>query len=95
MNPLIHERHISFAIHNENDSNDSRHTTIVMNEDDGKEGNIPTGERNKREKYTDLICVVPTTTVASKSKLIRRNSAKARKLSVRTKEKSMRSKFID
>jgi hypothetical protein len=43
MNPLINERHISFVVNNENDSNESRHTTIVMNDEDGREGNLPIG----------------------------------------------------
>jgi hypothetical protein len=37
MNSLINERHISFAINRENDSNESHHTAIVMNDDDGDE----------------------------------------------------------
>jgi hypothetical protein len=36
MNPTLPgERHISFAVNKENDSNESNHTAVVMNEDDG------------------------------------------------------------
>jgi hypothetical protein len=35
MNPFLNERHISFAKNRENDSNESHHTTIIMNDDDG------------------------------------------------------------
>jgi len=33
----MNERHISFALNRENDSNESHHTAIVMNDDDGDE----------------------------------------------------------
>ncbi len=43
MNPLIPERHISFAFNTENESNGSHHTTIVMNDDDNNaDGNTTT-----------------------------------------------------
>ena len=36
MNPtLSSERHISFAVNKENNSNESNHTTLIMNDDDG------------------------------------------------------------
>lgn len=36
INPsLPGERHISFAVNKENDSNESNHTALVMNDDDG------------------------------------------------------------
>ncbi len=36
MNPTLPgERHISFAVNKENDSNESNHTALVMNDDDG------------------------------------------------------------
>jgi heme-binding NEAT domain protein len=34
MNPSANERHISFAVKKENDSNDSNHTAIVMNDNE-------------------------------------------------------------
>lgn len=40
-NPLGHERHITFAVKQENDSNESNHTVVVMNEDDS--GGAPDG----------------------------------------------------
>ncbi len=41
MNPLLPERHISFAVNRENESNESHHTTIMMNdEDNNPDGNI-------------------------------------------------------
>ncbi len=43
MNPLVPERHISFAVNTENESNGSHHTTIVMNDDDNNaDGNTTT-----------------------------------------------------
>lgn len=36
MNPTLPgERHISFAVNKENDSNESNHTALIMGEDDG------------------------------------------------------------
>ncbi len=35
MNQLPNERHISFAINTENDSNGSNHTAILINDDEG------------------------------------------------------------
>jgi hypothetical protein len=36
INPTLPgERHISFAVNKENDSNESNHTAIMMNDDDG------------------------------------------------------------
>jgi hypothetical protein len=50
MNPLLPERHISFAVNRENESNESHHTTIMMNdEDNNPDGNIAvTGKQNDR-----------------------------------------------
>jgi hypothetical protein len=43
MNPLLPERHISFAVNKENESNESHHTAIVMNdEENNAEGNPAT-----------------------------------------------------
>jgi hypothetical protein len=35
MNTLVNERHISFAVNEENNSNESHHTAIIINDDDG------------------------------------------------------------
>jgi hypothetical protein len=93
MNPLINERHISFAKHKENDPNENNHTAIIMNDDDGGGGNenISTGfyEKENEEKKKDLffICLAPLPiNTTMKSKLIRRNSFKLRKPSVRMKD---------
>ena len=54
MNPTLPgERHISFAVNKENDSNESNHTAIMMNEDDGvvvTDGNSTSGTTERRSK---------------------------------------------
>ncbi len=88
MNPLTNERHISFAINTENDSNESHHTAIVMNDDDG-DGNPTTGFPRIRKPKNDLFLIYLSpiaTNITGKSRLIRRNSAKLRKPSFRMKD---------
>ena len=54
MNPTLPgERHISFAVNKENDSNESNHTALIMNDDDGIviiDGNSVTGNTERRSK---------------------------------------------
>ncbi len=54
MNPTLPgERHISFAVNKENDSNESNHTALVMNDEDGVvviDGNPPIGMNDRRSK---------------------------------------------
>ncbi|CAF5137209.1 unnamed protein product, partial [Rotaria sp. Silwood1] len=82
MNPSAYERHISFAIKRENDSNESHHTTVIMNDDDsiGVMDGYSTSvslAANKRKSIAGFTV---------KSKLNRRNSGKLTKLPVRMKE---------
>ena len=52
MNPTLPgERHISFAVNKENDSAESHHTALIMNEDDGViviDGNSSSGMAERR-----------------------------------------------
>jgi hypothetical protein len=63
MNPTLPgERHISFAVNKENDSNESNHTGIIMHEDDGVaiiDGNPPIGNADRRSKIfrKSLLCI--------------------------------------
>jgi hypothetical protein len=54
MNPtLAGERHISFAVNKENDSNESNHTALIMNDEDGVvviDGNSSSGNADRRCK---------------------------------------------
>lgn len=54
MNPTLPgERHISFAVNKENDSNESGHTALVMNDDDSTiivDGNSVTGNTDRRSR---------------------------------------------
>jgi hypothetical protein len=54
MNPTLPgERHISFAVNKENDSNESNHTGLIINDDDGViiiDGNPPIGNIERRSK---------------------------------------------
>jgi hypothetical protein len=54
MNPsLSGERHISFAVNKENDSNESNHTALIMNDDDGVviiDGSSSSGNVERRSK---------------------------------------------
>jgi hypothetical protein len=54
MNPTLPgERHISYAVNKENDSNESNHTALVMNDEDGVvviDGNTPIGMNDRRSK---------------------------------------------
>jgi len=54
INPTLPgERHISFAVNKENDSNESNHTALLMNDDDGviiTDGNSTTGNIDRRSK---------------------------------------------
>ncbi|CAF3737280.1 unnamed protein product, partial [Adineta steineri] len=89
MNPsLSSERHISFAVNKENDSNDSNHTAVMMNDEDGViiiDGNSSSGNIERR---TSNATHKPGSLSGSsgKSKLIRRSSVKLRKPSLRMKE---------
>ncbi|CAF1499533.1 unnamed protein product, partial [Adineta ricciae] len=89
MNPtLTNERHISFAVNKENDSNESNHTAILMTDEDGVvvvDGNSSSGNAERR---TSVATHKPGSVSGSsgKSKLIRRSSVKLRKPSLRMKE---------
>jgi hypothetical protein len=54
MNPTLPgERHSSFAVNKENDSNESNHTALLMNDEDGVvviDGNTPIGMNDRRSK---------------------------------------------
>jgi hypothetical protein len=54
MNPTLPgERHISFAVNKENDSNESNHTALMMNDDDGIviiDGNSVSGNPERRSR---------------------------------------------
>ncbi len=54
MNPTLPgERHISFAVNKENDSNESNPTALIMNDDDGIviiDGNSVTGNTERRSR---------------------------------------------
>jgi hypothetical protein len=56
MNPTLPgERHISFAVNKENDSNESNHTGLIINDDDGViiiDGNPPIGNIERRSKIS-------------------------------------------
>ncbi|CAF3810181.1 unnamed protein product, partial [Didymodactylos carnosus] len=80
------ERHISFAVNKENDSNGSNHTAINMPEDDAVvvDGNASSFMNERR------MSVAPRQG-GGKSKLIRRSSIKSRRPSLRMKDtKSIR-----
>ena len=50
MNPLVNERHISFAIDTENESNEYNHIAIAMNDEDGTgDGYTTTGSYARNE----------------------------------------------
>ena len=55
MNPTLpNERHISFAVNKENDSNESNHTALMMNDDDSTiviDGNSVSGNVDRRSKH--------------------------------------------
>lgn len=48
---LTGERHISFAVNKENDSNESNHTALLLNDEDGVvviDGNSVSGNYDRR-----------------------------------------------
>ncbi len=59
MNPVLPgERHISFAVNKENDSNESNHTALIMSDEDGVvviDGNSVTGNVERRSKIFNKI----------------------------------------
>ncbi|CAF0895311.1 unnamed protein product [Rotaria sp. Silwood1] len=89
INPtLAGERHISFAVNKENDSNESNHTALVINDDDGVvviDGNS-TPVVNDRRMSVAAYKSGSVTGSTGKSKLIRRSSVKLRKPSIRLKD---------
>ena len=60
MNPTLpNERHISFAVNKENDSNESNHTALMMNDDDSTiiiDGNSVSGNVDRRSRTSLQIC---------------------------------------
>ncbi|CAF0992403.1 unnamed protein product [Rotaria sordida] len=89
INPtLAGERHISFAVNKENDSNESNHTAVMINDDDGVvvvDGNS-TPVVNDRRMSVAAYKSGSVTGSTGKSKLIRRSSVKLRKPSLRMKD---------
>ncbi|CAF3522158.1 unnamed protein product [Rotaria socialis] len=89
INPtLAGERHISFAVNKENDSNESNHTALVLNDDDGVvviDGNSLSGANDRRMSVAAYKSGSVTGSTG-KSKLMRRSSVKLRKPSLRIKD---------
>ncbi|CAF4414152.1 unnamed protein product [Rotaria socialis] len=83
MNPLARERHISFAIPKEHDSNESNHTAILMNDDDSGVG---AADGYSTSVFTAAHKRKSIAGIPMKSKLSRRNSTKLTKLPVRMKD---------
>ena len=100
MNPLINERHISFALSREQESNESGHTAIMMTDDNDTGGNTDSNSTSgfriiintlQKDCLFLVYLVFATTNVPSKTKLSRQNSAKLRKPSVRMKDRKSKS----
>ncbi|CAF3808214.1 unnamed protein product [Rotaria magnacalcarata] len=83
MNPLARERHISFAIPREHDSNESSHTAILMNDDDGGVG---AADGYSTSVFSAAHKRKSTVGIPMKSKLSRRNSTRLTKLPVRMRD---------
>ncbi|CAF0857757.1 unnamed protein product [Adineta steineri] len=83
MNPLVSmERHISFAVNTENDSMESNHTIIVVNDDD----NLAVADINPALIQVPLRKTGSICSNTGKTKLIRKTSGKLRKPSMRLKD---------
>ncbi|CAF1372114.1 unnamed protein product [Adineta ricciae] len=86
--PLPNDRHISFVINNENDSIESAHTIVVVNDDDGTVP--PTVTDGNSISISIPVAKAGSISGGSvgKSKFTRRTSIKLRKPSTRSKETS-------